>query len=78
MSAWRRSRLRLSGSLAGAFSAIQRTTAAGICTALDLVAQDKLPQKGFVGQEAVALQDFLGNRFGQAYATECAGEAVAA
>ncbi|MBH1976886.1 MAG: saccharopine dehydrogenase NADP-binding domain-containing protein [Nitrospirota bacterium] len=59
-------------------SAIQRTTAAGICTALDLVAQDKLPQKGFVGQEAVALQDFLGNRFGQAYATECAGEAVAA
>ncbi len=59
-------------------SAIQRTTAAGICTALDLVAQGKLPQKGFVGQEAVALQDFLGNRFGQAYATECAGEAVAA
>jgi len=59
-------------------SAIQRTTAAGICTALDLVAQGKLPQKGFVGQESVALQDFLGNRFGQAYATECAGEAVAA
>ncbi len=59
-------------------SAIQRTTAAGICTALDLVAQGRLPQKGFVGQEAVALQEFLGNRFGQAYATECAGEAVAA
>ena len=59
-------------------SAIQRTTAAGICTALDLVAQGKLPQKGFVGQEAVALQDFLCNRFGQAYGTECAGEAVAA
>ena len=59
-------------------SATQRPTAAGICTALDLVAQGKLPQKGFVGQEAVALQDFLGNRFGQAYATECAGEAVAA
>ncbi|MGP1629963.1 MAG: saccharopine dehydrogenase C-terminal domain-containing protein [Giesbergeria sp.] len=59
-------------------SAIQRTTAAGICTALDLVAQGKLPQKGFVGQEAVALQDFLGNRFGRAYAAECVGEAVAA
>ena len=59
-------------------SAIQRTTAAGICTALDLVAQGTLPQQGFVGQEAVALQDFLGNRFGKAYATESAGEAVAA
>ncbi|MNV85246.1 hypothetical protein D3C71_1791820 [compost metagenome] len=51
-------------------SAIQLTTAAGICTALDLVAQGKLPQRGFVGQEAVALQDFLANRFGVAYAEE--------
>ena len=38
-------------------SAIQRTTAAGICTALDLVVQGRLPQQGFVGQEAVALQE---------------------
>ena len=51
-------------------SAIQLTTAAGICTALDLVAQGRLPQRGFVGQEAVALQDFLANRFGVAYAEE--------
>jgi saccharopine dehydrogenase-like NADP-dependent oxidoreductase len=49
-------------------SAIQLTTAAGICTALDLVAQGRLPQKGFVGQEAVPLADFLDNRFGVAYA----------
>ena len=55
-------------------SAIQRTTAAGICAALDLVAQGKLPQQGFVGQEAVALGDFLANRFGSAYARE--GELV--
>ena len=55
-------------------SAIQLTTAAGICTALDLVAQGRLPQKGFVGQEAVPLADFLDNRFGVAYA----GGAVAA
>ena len=48
-------------------SAIQRTTAAGICAALDLVAQGKLPQQGFVGQEQVALTDFLANRFGSAY-----------
>jgi saccharopine dehydrogenase-like NADP-dependent oxidoreductase len=49
-------------------SAIQLTTAAGICTALDLVAQGRLPQQGFVGQEAVALGDFLANRFGAVYA----------
>lgn len=51
-------------------SAIQLTTAAGICTALDLVAQGQLPQRGFVGQEAVGLEDFLANRFGAAYAEE--------
>ena len=55
-------------------SAIQLTTAAGICTARDLVAQGRLPQRGFVGQEAVALGDFLANRFGSAYAQE--GELV--
>ena len=49
-------------------SAIQLTTAAGICTALDLVAEGQLPQKGVVGQEAVGLEDFLANRFGVAYA----------
>jgi saccharopine dehydrogenase-like NADP-dependent oxidoreductase len=51
-------------------SAIQLTTAAGICTVLDLVAQGRLPQRGFVGQEAVRLADFLANRFGVAYAGE--------
>lgn len=51
-------------------SAIQLTTAAGICTALDLVTQGQLPQQGFVGQEAVRLADFLANRFGVAYAGE--------
>ncbi|WP_298213493.1 saccharopine dehydrogenase C-terminal domain-containing protein [Acidovorax sp.] len=51
-------------------SAIQLTTAAGICTALDLVAEGRLPQQGFVGQEAVRLADLLANRFGVAYAGE--------
>ena len=51
-------------------SAIQLTTAAGICTALDLVVRGRLPQQGFVGQEAVGLADFLGNRFGVAYDAE--------
>jgi saccharopine dehydrogenase-like NADP-dependent oxidoreductase len=49
-------------------SAIQYTTASGICAALDLVADGRLPERGFVRQEQVALPDFLANRFGRAYA----------
>lgn len=49
-------------------SAIQITTAAGICAVLDLLAQGHLPQAGFVRQEEVALDDFLANRFGRHYA----------
>jgi saccharopine dehydrogenase-like NADP-dependent oxidoreductase len=48
-------------------SAIQITTAAGICAAVDLFREGKLPQRGFVRQEQVALPDFLANRFGSAY-----------
>jgi len=50
------------------FSAIQITTSAGICTVLDLLANGKLPQKGFVRQEDVNFDDFIANRFGSAYA----------
>ena len=49
-------------------SAIQITTAAGICTVLDLLANGRLPARGFVRQEDIALGDFLANRFGSAYA----------
>ena len=48
-------------------SAIQITTAAGICTMLDLLANGSLPQKGLVRQEEVSLSTFLSNRFGCAY-----------
>ena len=48
-------------------SAIQITTAAGICTALDLFRQGKLPASGFIRQEQIALPDFLENRFGKVY-----------
>lgn len=48
-------------------SAIQITTAAGICAALDLFREGKLPQAGFIRQEQVKLPDFLDNRFGKAY-----------
>jgi saccharopine dehydrogenase-like NADP-dependent oxidoreductase len=49
-------------------TAIQITTAAGICAVADLLANGKLPQKGFVKQEDVTLDDFLANRFGKYYA----------
>jgi saccharopine dehydrogenase-like NADP-dependent oxidoreductase len=48
-------------------SAIQITTAAGVCAAVDLFREGRLPQRGFIRQEQVALPDFLANRFGQAY-----------
>jgi saccharopine dehydrogenase-like NADP-dependent oxidoreductase len=49
-------------------SAIQITTAAGICAMCDLLSAGKLPQKGFVRQEECNLDDFLANRFGGLYA----------
>jgi saccharopine dehydrogenase-like NADP-dependent oxidoreductase len=49
-------------------SAIQVTTAAGICAVLDLLMEAKLPQSGFVKQEDIPLDLFLANRFGKVYA----------
>lgn len=49
------------------WSAIQITTAAGICVAVDLFFKKELPQKGFVGQEEITLNQFLNNRFGKYY-----------
>ena len=49
------------------WSAIQITTAAGICTAVDLMRDGKLPTTGFVRQEDITLADFLANRFGRYY-----------
>jgi saccharopine dehydrogenase-like NADP-dependent oxidoreductase len=51
------------------WSAIQITTAAGICAVLDLHAAGRLPRRGLVRQEQVRLEDFLANRFGEYY--EC-------
>jgi saccharopine dehydrogenase-like NADP-dependent oxidoreductase len=48
-------------------SAIQITTAAGVCAAVDLFREGQLPQQGFIRQEQVALPAFLANRFGSAY-----------
>jgi saccharopine dehydrogenase-like NADP-dependent oxidoreductase len=51
-------------------SAIQITTASGICAVLDMLAQGALRSVGFVRQEEIALSDFLRNRFGAAYAMD--------
>ncbi|MGN6517516.1 MAG: saccharopine dehydrogenase family protein, partial [Rhizomicrobium sp.] len=48
-------------------SAIQITTATGICAMVDLLVEGKLPKKGFVKQEQAKLSDFLANRFGKYY-----------
>ncbi|HEX4196134.1 MAG TPA: saccharopine dehydrogenase C-terminal domain-containing protein [Caulobacteraceae bacterium] len=50
-------------------SAIQITTASSLCAVLDLLAAGRLPTRGFVRQEEIALGDFLANRFGRAYAS---------
>ncbi len=50
-------------------SAIQITTAAGICAALDMLRSGALPHRGFIRQEEIALPAFLANRFGARYAT---------
>lgn len=53
-------------------SAIQITTAAGICAALDMLATGQLPQSGAIRQEDIDLGAFLGNRFGAVYAPRLA------
>jgi saccharopine dehydrogenase-like NADP-dependent oxidoreductase len=49
-------------------SAIQLTTASGICAMVDMLIQGKLPQHGLVRQEQASLADFTANRFGRFYA----------
>ena len=50
------------------WSAIQITTAAGICSVLDRILQDPESHKGFIAQEEFSLKNILENRFGQYYA----------
>ena len=50
------------------YSAIQVTTAAGICAMVDMMREGLLPGRGFVRQEEADLERFLSNRFGQHYA----------
>jgi len=50
------------------WSAIQVTTAAGMCSVVDSVFADPHRFQGFIKQETFALPDILANRFGQYYA----------
>ena len=52
------------------WSAIQITTAAGVCAAVDLFVAGQLPQRGFVRQEQIDFDAFLANRFGSHYAPQ--------
>lgn len=48
-------------------TAIQLSTAASICTILDLYVNGKIPYHGFLKQEQISLKSFLANRFGHYY-----------
>jgi saccharopine dehydrogenase-like NADP-dependent oxidoreductase len=50
------------------WSAIQITTAAGVCSVIDIVLTDPTQYTGFVAQEQFRLEDILDNRFGRYYA----------
>jgi saccharopine dehydrogenase-like NADP-dependent oxidoreductase len=50
------------------WSAIQVTTAAGVCAVIDIVLADPDNYQGFVAQEQFRLEDVLENRFGRYYA----------
>lgn len=52
------------------WSAIQTTTAAGVCALLDLHVAGKLPSRGFVKQEDIDFAQFIDNRFGRYFQTE--------
>ncbi len=49
-------------------SAIQITTAGGICAVLDMLSAGELPQSGLIRQEEIGMKPFLANRFGKVYA----------
>lgn len=50
------------------WSAIQLTTASGICAAVDLVLNNPDKYHGFVRQEQFSFDELIGNQFGQYYA----------
>lgn len=58
------------------WSAIQITTAAGLCAVVDLCATGKVTGQGFLRQEQVNFVDFIANRFGKHYASTISSRLV--
>ena len=48
-------------------SAIQLTTASGVCSALKMYLDGKIKNQGFTKQESLSWDDFLNNNFGKVY-----------
>ena len=48
-------------------SAIQLTTASGVCSALKMYLDGKITNQGFTKQESLSWNDFLNNNFGKVY-----------
>ena len=53
------------------YTAIQLCTASSACAVLDLLADGHIQKLGFVRQEDIPLSDFLANRFGRVFRTDC-------
>ena len=51
----------------GKFSAIQITTAAGVCSVLELYLQNKIKGQGLISQESISWEEFLNTNFGKVY-----------
>ena len=49
------------------FSAIQRTTASGVCSVLEMYIDSKIKETGFIKQESISWDDFIDNKFGSVY-----------
>ena len=50
------------------YSAIQLTTASGVCSVLKMYLDGKIGNKGFIKQESLSWDDFIENKYGQVYA----------
>ena len=48
-------------------SAIQKTTASGVCSVLTMYLDGKIESKGFIKQESISWDDFVDNKYGQVY-----------
>ena len=51
----------------GDFSAIQLTTASGVCSVLEMYLQNKINKKGFIPQESIDWDLFLDTSYGKVY-----------